>query len=851
VDKPPKQHVSAAIISNGKLMRRKTTRKFLRYSMLLLLVCSIVVAIGLSAFLQAMIREAPQVDNLQQVQQARPSMVLAADGAEITSFRRVQREWIALDQISPDVINALISTEDHRFYRHNGVDIKRTAAAIFHTASGDTQGGSTITQQLARNLFPEEIGRSRSVVRKAKEIITAIKIERRYSKRQVLETYLNTVPFLYNVFGIEMAARTYYNKTAAELGPLESATLVGMLKGTHYYNPVANPERARARRNVVLSQMTRHGHLTAGQYETLREQPLKVTFNRPREQTVQTSHFTEYVRKWLAEWAEKNRYDLYSDGLVAHTTLDPGLQEAATQAVARQAEALQNIADVEWSRKAVQPVSTRPDSYGRMRPRIDPFAYFWNSRGDLVNAFIRETPQYKKHIDGGESDPGALGALRQDQGFMAQLRADKTRLEAGFVAVDPASGQVKAWVGSRDFQRDQYDHVAQAERQPGSTFKPIVYGAALELGMSPQRAYYDGAVEIRSTDGAVWRPTDMSAPSERPMTLREGLIYSKNTITAQVMRDVGIAQIVDLAHALGINRSKLDPVPSLALGTSPVTLLEMVSAYTTIARTGEFREPIVVTKITDRHGKTVAVFGKEARRVMSEQSGIELIDMMRGVVNQGTGQAVKSRFGIVADIAGKTGTTQNNTDGWFIMMHPDLVAGSWVGFNDARVTMRSSHWGQGGHNAVLVVGDFFKAVLKNKLIDVNAKFPRPQRAPAMIVNSPPSGDWAEQLEESVSAGSSGEQEGVVIRRGSDGTTVAGDSQGVQMFEQDGRRSTTKTPEEMAVIMSGMGRDPVTGARLDARHAVDLGPPRNAEVAPDGPASYDSGNGSVVVPEFSR
>src|SRR5690606_1123565 len=263
--------------------------------------------------------------------------------------------------------------------------------------------------------------------------------------------------------------------------------------------------------------------------------------------------------------------------------------------------------------------------------------------------------------------------------------------------------EVKAWVGSRDFSRDQYDHVARAARQPGSTFKPFVYAAALEQGMAPSHTYRDETIEIIAPDGDVWRPTDMAGATGRRMTLREGLVHSKNTITAQVMLDVGYERVARLAQRSGIKQSYLKPVPSLALGTSPVTLLEMVSAYTTIAQNGEHRDPVFVRRITDRYGEVIEQFGDEPYRVLSENTAQQLIDMMRGVVQRGTGTALGSRFGIQADVAGKSGTTQNNTDGWFILMHPHLVAGAWVGFNDQRVTMRSDYWGQGGQNAILLV----------------------------------------------------------------------------------------------------------------------------------------------------
>ena len=740
----------------------------------------------------------PSIEDLRQARKTQASELLTVDGQKLDTFSQTQKERVTLEHVSPYVVQALVATEDRHFYTHHGVDFGRTASAIFHSLIGDAQGGSTITQQLARNLFPEEIGRSRNVHRKFKEIITAFKIERAYSKQQILETYLNTVPFLYNVYGIELAARTYFDKSAADLDVLESATLVGMLKGTNYYNPVLNPERAVKRRNVVLRQMVKYQQLSEAQYQALRDKPLQVRFNRQLEQSGAAPHFVAQVRKWLIDWADQNDYDLYRDGLVVTTTLDLSLQNAANSAVERQAEALQSVADVEWARSAVGAATSATAAYAKMRaklqPKLQPFQYFWAEHPDLLVTFIRESPEYKTAIDAGQGAAPALAALEADAPFMARMRAGKTRLEAGFVAIDPSTGEVRAWVGSRDFGRDQFDHVQQAQRQPGSTFKPIVYGAALELGISPDRVYEDQAIEIRSADGSVWRPTDMTGASGLPMTLREGLIYSKNTITAQVMQDVGLPNIVSLARAVGINQSRLDPVPSLALGTSPVTLLEMVSAYSTIAQQGAYRKPVFVKKIADSNGKVLADFSSESQPAMSAHSAIELIDMMRGVVNLGTGTAVKTRFGIVADIAGKTGTTQNNTDGWFILMHPNLVAGSWVGFNDARVTMRSNYWGQGGHNAVLIVGDFFRAALKTKLIDVKARFPRPDRDPVIAAPSEPIEDWMDDN------GASSREPGV----------VTGEKEG------SAGGSTEVGAEELERTMTGMGRDPVSGASIQER-----------------------------------
>lgn len=685
-------------------------------------------AAGLMAFflyLVILIPLTPGIDDLHQARTARPSVILSADGKELGTFEKGFQERVKLSQISPHVIKALISTEDHRFYDHHGVDFRRVAGALLATLKGDAQGGSTITQQLARNMFPEEIGRARSINRKMKELITAIKIENTYSKTEILEAYLNTVPFLYNAYGIEMAARTYFGKPAARLDVLESATLVGMLKGTHYYNPVTSPERAKARRNVVLSQMAKHGAFSEARYAALAKRPLRTRFARLNDRSGKDDHFTAHVRKWLLEWAEDNDYDLSLDGLVVHTTLDLELQDAARRAVERQANTLQAIADVEWAWSSM-PRSTSTGMYTSMRDEVDPFAYYWSSHPRELDAFVRESGAYRRAVEEGEAPADALKRLKRDRAFMAELKTAKSRLEAGFVAMDPATGEVRAWIGSRSFERDQFDHVAQASRQPGSTFKPIVYAAALEHGIPPDRTYRDVVQDIRIGDGRgkAWRPTDMSGNTGAMMTMRDGLVFSKNTITAQVMQEVGLSPVVRLGQAMGIRQSKLESVPSLALGTSPVTLLEMVSTYSTIAALGEYRKPVFVRRITDREGKTIADFLPGApERALSQDASLALIDMLRGVVNRGTGGGVRYRFGVYGDVAGKTGTTQNNTDGWFILMHPQLVAGAWVGFNDNRVTMRSSYWGQGGHNALMLVGDFMRSALESGKLDAKAQLP--------------------------------------------------------------------------------------------------------------------------------
>ena len=462
------------------------------------------------AYVLVLIPFTPGVGDLRRAKSATPSVLMSADGVVLAEFKRSDRLWVPLDRISPSVVDALIATEDHRFYDHHGIDVWRTFGALISTLSGDLQGGSTITQQLARNLYQDEIGRKVTLNRKIKEAITALKIEALYSKREILETYLNTVPFLFNAFGIELAARTYFDKPAARLDVPEAATLIGMLKATSALNPVRHPERARDRRNLVIEQMAKHGKLTAAQADAFIKRPLRLDFERQPMPPNPVPHIVRHLREWLVEWAGQHNY---YDGLVVRTTIDSRLQDAANKAVERQMAQLDRLAG---------------------------------------------TPRRRS-------------------------REQQPILQVGFMAMDPRNGYVRAWVGSRDFSTEEFDHVSQARRQPGSAFKPIVYAAAFTAGLRPTMTLLDAPVTIPLEGGGYWEPKDVSMPSMQPMTLRDGLIYSKNTITAQLVYHVGIKRVANLAYAMGVRDSRIDPVASLSLGTSPVTLKEMVGVYGTIA----------------------------------------------------------------------------------------------------------------------------------------------------------------------------------------------------------------------------------------------------------------------------
>jgi penicillin-binding protein 1A len=702
-----------------------------------------IVPLGLAIYVAALYPFTPSIGDIRKSKKESPSVVLSSDGKELAVFRRANRDWVKLSDISPEVPKALLATEDKRFYEHHGIDVVRTVKALVNTITGDVEGGSTITQQLARNLYPEEIGRQQTITRKVKEAITALKIEAIYSKDEILESYLNSVSFLYNAWGIEMAARTYFSKPAKQLNQVEAATLVGMLKGTAYYNPVINPDRALQRRNTVLAMMVREGKLDESRFEQLKAQPLKLNFERLEENSGPAPHLAESLRRWLLEWADRHDYNIYSDGLVVRTTIDSRLQTMANEAVERQTKALQAVADVEWSKSGVTALGGDTAAYVAAHSKVAPFEYFWNSNPDLVKAWMRDSLEYKQAREQGQSDAEAVKALQGNAEFMRDLKKQKTMLEAGFLAIEPTTGGIKAWVGSRDWSADKFDHVQQAKRQPGSTFKPFVYGAAFEMGHQPNETLMDQPVAIQIDRNQVWRPGDVEgAPTNQPMTLRDGLAKSKNTITAQLMMQVGPSRVASLARAMGVRQSKLNEVPSLALGTSPVTLKEMVASFSTIANGGTYIEPYVVTAVEDREHNVLESFGtKPSEPALSNQAAQTLLDVMRGTIEYGTAAGLRPRFGLAGDLAGKTGTTQDNTDGWFILMHPQLVAGAWVGFNDNRVTMRSSYWGQGAHNALFVVGDTMQQAQKAGVVDTKATFAAPRLRDQEKALVDRMGDW--------------------------------------------------------------------------------------------------------------
>ncbi len=685
-------------------------------------------SLGLGLFVISL--DEDQLPSLQQLEN--PDLQLAtiaytADGEELARYALQNRSSVSYDEISPNVIRALVATEDHRFYDHWGIDLFRLNISVIKTLLGDIQGGSTITMQLARNLYNKEIGFEQTVSRKVKEMLTAVQLERRYTKREIIEMYLNTVEFGHNAFGIEAAARTFFSKSAARLDTLESATLIGMLKGITIYNPIRNPELSRARRNTVLGQMVKNGYLSEAYLEANRNTEIVTRYSSSEITAGPAPYFAEHVRQWLHTWSRESGIDFYTQGLIVYTTLDSRLQELAKAAVDEQMKGLQAVVNYEWSRRnaSYAPFATTMEEYLAQDDYV-PFSEFWRRHKDTLHAFVKESEAYRQ-LREALSEEEAMDSLMHSEAFMEDLKKTKSRLEAGFLSMNPRTGYVKAWVGGRNLADDWYDHVSIAKRQPGSTFKPFVYIAAIDQNWDPDDTLKDSTVFWRDELGNEWQPGNSSGEQTgRMMTLREAIKISRNTITARLVLDVGAPTVAFYARHMGIE-SPLNEVPALALGTSNVTLLELTTAYSTLANAGLKIEPTVVTRIEDRMGNVLYEARPRPVEALNEQTALTVTDMMRDVVQTGgTGARIRWQYQLYDyDLAGKTGTTQNSADCWFILMHPELVTGAWVGFNDPRMTFRTDWWGQGAHSALFLVGEYTRRVADEDRLSKEV-FPLPE-----------------------------------------------------------------------------------------------------------------------------
>lgn len=696
----------------------------------------------------------PSIQELENPQTAIASVVKSRDGAVLDRYYTENRTYVPIERISPNIVNALVATEDHRFYNHWGIDMQRLLGLPYYWIQGRFQGGSTISQQLARNLY-RKIGREVSVTRKLREMLTAIQIEQNYTKKEILEMYLNTVGFANSTYGIESASQTHYGKPASDITIPEAATLVGMLKATTAYNPRLYPERSKNRRNVVLGQMMRRNFITPDLFENLKEEDIVLNYQPPSRSGRESRYFGEYVRQKVIEWTEENGYDLYRDGLTVYTTIDSRLQRHAERAVKEKLQEFQPILESEWT-----------------SPGGEYMDEFWEEFPTFLKDFIRDTDRYKNGFSKFNTNRESVvfDSLMADEAFVDSVKRARTKLQGSFVAIDPTNGKVLAWVGGIDYGQQQFDHVYQSRRQAGSTFKPFVYSIAVDNGYMPYHKFSKYPVSFIEQNGRIWNPKDASVPDGPEMVpLRDALARSLNNVTVRLLPEIAGApgtnrtkdlvpaarKIREMASMLGIDMSNVSgDYPSIALGTANVSLLELVSAYTTFANQGVHIEPIAVTRIEDKEGNVlVEYFPEYSQEVISPETAYIMVDMMRGVIRggdgyHGTGVRMRNVYGVDQDIAGKTGTTQNSSDNWFVAMMPHIVMGSWVGGEDNYVrfpTDNPQSIGQGARTALPIVGSFINYATSDP--ETPWSYEPFEPPPGFVMPEDPNGDMQQVDEE--------------------------------------------------------------------------------------------------------
>ncbi len=674
-----------------------------------------IVVLFITGFTIYLYQGLPSIQELENPQTAVASELKSRDGVVLDRYYTENRTYVPIEQISPYVVDALIATEDHRFYTHWGIDMVRTLAIPWHLINGRVQGGSTVTQQLARNLY-KKIGREFSVIRKLREMITAVQIEHNYTKREIIEMYLNTVEFPNSAYGIESAAQTHYGKPASDLTISEAATLVGSLQMVYIYNPRVNPENARNRRNTVLFLLNQRGFISDAVYDNLKEEPIVLDYRPPSKAGQENRYFGYYVRKQVDPWLKENGYDLNTDGLTIYTTIDSRLQRHAEQALRTKLDSLQTIYEQEWTSNGGEYMDK-----------------FWEKYPNFLQAFIRRTDRYKNAFSKFDTDQESVvfDTLMADSAFVDSVKRAETRLEAGFVGIDPNNGSILTWVGGSNYGNVQFDHVYQSRRQAGSTFKPFVYTVAIDNGYKPHHKFSKFPTVYYDRSGNAWKPKDPQVPSGPEMVpLRQALARSLNNVTIRLLPELAGApgtnkledlepaarKIKQMASNMGLDMSLTPSYPSIALGTAEVSLLEMVSAYTTYANQGVHVEPIAVTRIEDKEGNVIKEYHPEYQEeVISPETAYMMIDMMRGVIRggdgyHGTGVRLRNVYNVRQDIAGKTGTTQNSADNWFMAMMPHITMGAWVGGENRMIRFpEDTYIGQGARSALPIVGEFINA----------------------------------------------------------------------------------------------------------------------------------------------
>ncbi|HEY3403139.1 MAG TPA: transglycosylase domain-containing protein [Ohtaekwangia sp.] len=654
----------------------------------------------------------PGYDELARVENPLATEVYTADSVLMGRYFIQERSDISFDKLPTHLIQAVLSTEDIRFYDHSGIDVRSLGRVLIKSillqndASG---GGSTLTQQLAKNLYPrKKYFLFSMLINKMREMIIASRLEGIYDKQSILALYLNTVPFGDNTYGIESAAQRFFSVSAKSLSIEQGAVLIGMLKASTAYNPRLHPERSRERRNVVLMQMAKYEMLKMETAKELMQHPLELKYRQLTHHTGLAPYFREYIRQQLEDWCSTHSredgksYNLYTDGLKVYTTLDSRIQQYAEEAMIQQMKLIQERFNNHWGK--TDPWHNQKSLYDEAVKRSDRYKSLWLSglsHDEIINEMQKPVLMNIFTWDGEkEVTMSPLDSIRHYLRF----------LNAGLLALDPKQGAVKAWVGGINHQYFQYDHVNEnTKRQIGSTFKPIVYAAALEQGARP--CEFISAEKTTYTGDKEWTPSNTEDNYDQKYSMEGGLAYSVNTVSVHVLEKAGIENTIRLANKMGIH-SYIPEVPSIALGTADISMIEMASAYACLANDGVAVKPFYITSITTHRGEIIEGFSQPAnqQQVLSEDNARMMVQMLKRVVDEGTASGLRTRYGIKNDVAGKTGTTQSNADGWFMAITPKLVIGSWVGADDPRIRFRTTALGQGARTALPIVGDLLQRI---------------------------------------------------------------------------------------------------------------------------------------------
>jgi len=700
----------------------------------------------------------PTFEDLENPDNNLASQVISEDGGLLGKYYYQNRSYVKFRDLSSNIVNALLATEDIRFREHSGIDAKGLARVAFKTVllGKSSGGGSTITQQLAKNLFPRDTTTYNSsiarkgnlVLSKFKEWVTATKLERNYTKKEIMVMYLNTVPFGGNSFGIKSAAKTFFNTHPDSLKVEQAAILVGLLKAPTKYSPVLNPDQSKARRNVVLRQMDKYGYLSPQEYDSLRALPLNITYSLQDHNVGLATYFREHLRallnkekpnsgdyrnyksykedstQWannpLYGWCNKNtkpdgeHYNIYKDGLKIYTTINSKMQKYAEHAVEKHlGEDLQpkffdekkGTSNPPFSKnlkeKQIEHIITRSI---RQTDRY----YHLNQKGlskDSIRDIFNKPVKMRVFTWDGEKDTvmSPLDSILYYKHF----------LRAGLMSMNPHNGHVKAYVGGPNHKYFKFDHVTQGERQVGSTIKPFLYTLAMQEGYSPCYKVANVPYTFPVND-SIWKPKN-SGPSDydgEMVRLKWGLAHSVNYISAWLIKQFNPQSVINVMRKMGID-SKIDPVPSIFLGTSDISLYEMVGAYSTFANEGVYIKPQFVTRIEDRRGNVISTFTPPEREAINEQTAYLMLNLLQSVVKEGTGIRLRYKYELMNQIAGKTGTTQNQSDGWFMGVTPNLVSGVWVGGENRSIHFQGIALGQGANMALPIWALYMKNVYKD------------------------------------------------------------------------------------------------------------------------------------------